>query len=343
MGGALLVIVALRVAAPVVLKDAVNRRLGKVPGYTGRVEDIDLGILRGAYRLRQIAIFKREGTTDVPFFSAEDIDFSLAWGELFHGRLVSEIYLDKARLQLTKATTPPATAKEEGRRWQEVVKDLFPIDITHLELSRSEVHFIDDTSRPRVDLAIRDLHAVATGLRNRPTPKSGPYPARLSIEGTTLGNGQLNLWINAEPLAAQPHFQLKFDLRGVDLRALNDFLEAYASVDVSSGTFQAYAEMTAEGGRFEGYVKPFAEHIEFKNLEDRTKGPLRRLWESFVSGLTAIVKNKERDQVGTRIPFSGEFGRTEVGLWATIVNLVRHGFVRPLSEKRDDAPPAPSP
>jgi hypothetical protein len=41
-----------------------------------------------------------------------------------------------------------------------------------------------------------------------------------------------------------------------------------------------------------------------------------------------LVKNKSRDQVGTRIPFEGRFGDPQVGLWATISNLFRHGFIR---------------
>ena len=39
------------------------------------------------------------------------------------------------------------------------------------------------------------------------------------------------------------------------------------------------------------------------------------------------MKNKSRDQVGTRIPFQGRFGDPQVGLWTTITNLFRHGFV----------------
>ena len=40
------------------------------------------------------------------------------------------------------------------------------------------------------------------------------------------------------------------------------------------------------------------------------------------------MKNKARDQVGTRIPFQGRFGDSQVGLLTTIQNLFRHGFIR---------------
>ncbi len=55
---------------------------------------------------------------------------------------------------------------------------------------------------------------------------------------------------------------------------------------------------------------------------------LTRIWGKAVQGLAWLVKNKERDQLATRIPFQGRFGDPEVGLFTTIANLFRHGFVR---------------
>jgi hypothetical protein len=58
------------------------------------------------------------------------------------------------------------------------------------------------------------------------------------------------------------------------------------------------------------------------------------------------VKNKPRDQVATRIPFQGEFGDSQVGLWATVRNLFRHGFVRafnPVVEGSVDPDKVPPP
>jgi hypothetical protein len=58
-----------------------------------------------------------------------------------------------------------------------------------------------------------------------------------------------------------------------------------------------------------------------------------------VSGVSSVVKNDDRDQVATRVPFSGNFEKTKVGVWSTIMHLVRHGFGQPLPEGRDDQPP----
>jgi hypothetical protein len=221
--------------------------------------------------------------------------------------------------------------KDVDRRWQEVVQDIFPLEITHLEVINGTVRYQDLTKAPHVDLFIKGMHARATGLRNRPGERGKDFPAEISVDGETLGRGRLKLVVQANPLAQQPHFELKAQLDGVNLPDLNESLKAYANVDVGRGVFRMAAEMAGKDGGFQGYVKPFFEDLDFNNLADRNKGVLTRIWENVVAGLAWLVKNKPRDQVGTRIPFEGRFGDPKVGLWATITNLFRHGFVRAFS------------
>jgi len=134
--------------------------------------------------------------------------------------------------------------------------------------------------------------------------------------------------LNAEPLAAQPHFHLSMNLDNVNLPALNETLMAYAGVDVGRGTFRMAAEMAGHEGGFQGYVKPFFENLDFKNVADKDKGLGSRIWEHLVQVFSWVVKNKARDQVGTRIPFEGRFGDPKVGFWVTVRNLFHHGFIR---------------
>jgi hypothetical protein len=75
-------------------------------------------------------------------------------------------------------------------------------------------------------------------------------------------------------------------------------------------------------------VKPFFENLDFHNIEDKEKGIGARIWERVVAAGAWLVKDKQRNQVATRIPFEGKFGDAKLGLLATITNLFRHGFVR---------------
>jgi hypothetical protein len=321
---------AARLAMPPVVRSQVNKRLQSIPGYVGQVDDIDIHLWRGAYSLGGVSIYKQTGEVREPFVLVRHIDFSIAWRELFHGKIVSDIAVEDGNLSFVQGATEQTSQTDADRRWQAVIKDIFPIDITHFELTNGSVRYQDKTKTPNVDVFINKLHVVATGLRNRPGEgdASGEFPAEITLEGETLGGGRVQGLINADPLAAQPHFHLSANVDGVNLPDLNESLKAIANVDVGKGTFRMAAEMAGKDGGFQGYVKPFFEDLDFRNLEDKNKGVATRLWEKVVSGLAWLVKNKARDQVGTRIPFEGRFGDPQVGVWATVVNLFRHGFVR---------------
>lgn len=330
--GVVLALIA-RLSAGWMIENSVNRRLAQIPGYTGHVGTIYLHLWRGAYSIHDIEIKKKNGRIAEPYFSAQSIDFSVAWRELIHGRIVSKIYMDEARINLVHGAQAATSQTEVDRRWQDVIHDLFPIDITNLEIWNGTLHYADRTSTPPADIWIRNMHAVATGLQNRPAETGDEFPAKINVEGTTFGHGRLKMFVKTEPLAAQPHFYLSLALEDVAMPALNNLLLAYANVEVTAGNFRAFVEVAARGGRFEGYVKPFFEHLKFTAKGEGEKSGLgHKIWANIVAALDHVVKNKPRDQLGMRIPFQGEYGHAKASVWSTIVTMVQHGFIKALPQ-----------
>jgi hypothetical protein len=324
-----IVLVAARIALPLVVRRMMNDRLERIPGYTGHVEDVSLHLWRGAYSLHGFSILREDGRVEEPFFRAKGIDIAIAWRDVWRGRFVSNIKVDEGQIHFVKGASEEESQTDLDRRWQDVIQDLFPIDITHLEITDGLLRYINRTREPKVDLFVTHMRVSATGLRNRAEEAAdGEFPARIIIEGESLGGGRLLLLLNAEPLAAEPHFHLTLELDNVNLPALNESLRAYANVDVGRGTFRLVGEMAGRDGGFQGYVKPFFEDLDFRNIEDKEKGVGALVWERFVAVFTWVVKDKSRDQLATRIPFEGKFGDAKVGLLATIANLFRHGFIR---------------
>lgn len=350
-----LVLLGVRLALPVGLEWAVNRRLAAVPGYTGEVRDIDVALFRGAYQLKGLRLIKTEGNTlDEPLIQAKEIDFSIAWRELFHGYLLGEIHAEEIGITLVQGTsaTDTQTPSPVERRWQEVINDLFPIEITHLTVVRGELRFFNDTGDLPYDIRLRDVTLEAADLRNRSRPDDS-LPATLRISATTDAGGQVDLEARGEPLADQPHFDLNLAVQHVALPKLNDFLRTYANVDVRAGSLSVYGELAASNGHFEGYIKPFLNEVDFTDTETQNKPLTSELWEAIVSGLAFIFKNHSRDQLGTRVPIRGEFNEVDVSTLATIGNTVRHAFIQAFSERIDhtvgegdqpiDPPPLDSP
>jgi hypothetical protein len=322
------------VALPWALEVAVNQRLAQVPGYTGRVTYLDVSLLRGAYQLEGVELNKREGEVEIPLLRAEEIDFSIAWSLLLRGRILSEIYVTDAKLTFVQGKSQATTQTPTDARWQDVIEDLFPIEITRFEIIDSEIRLLNKADELPYDIRLRDLNMVTMGLRNR-AAEATELPASLALEANTDGEGRLYITGVADLLAAQPRFDLDLELRGVDLPRLNDFLRTHAGVDVSEGTISVFAEIGAADGRFEGYVKPFLENVDFSDYPTQEKPVLDSLWEAGVSFLATVFKNHARDQLGTRLPFSGELGDTHVDTLRTLAGIVRHAFIQAFNERLD--------
>lgn len=101
---------------------------------------------------------------------------------------------------------------------------------------------------------------------------------------------------------------------------------------MSKGRFELFGQLAAGGGHYEGYVKPFLDQIDFKDYPNQDASIGKRLWETMVSAVVNLLKNKQRNQFATRIPFSGDAGKMDVGTFTAIANAVHHGFVKALYE-----------
>jgi len=339
-------LIAGRIALPSLVQSQVNRSLNRIQGFVGHVDGIHMAIWRGAYVLRGVRILKKQGSETDPFFSARSIEFSIAGRELIHGKFVGDIVIDDGRVNFLKAATPESSQLNVDRGWRDVVRSIFPIDIMRLEIKNGRIHYLDRTAKPVVDVYVENLQFVATGLRNRPSTKAEEFPAHFKLTGDSIGEGKLSVSADGDPLAADPHFEVHGQIENVSLPALNPFLKAYAGVQMNAGSFKLYGEMAARDGRFDGYVKPFFIHVKFTDITQFDAPLPQKVWQALASGLVLLFKNKPEDELATRIPFSGETGRTQVGMWKTVTSMLHNGFIHALpaalehTVKSGDVPPA---
>ncbi len=322
-------VAAARLCAPFLLRSAINRRLNEIPNYQGHVDSVSLSLWRGAYVMSGFRITKDNGRVPEPFVAADNIDFSVYWRDLLHGRFVSQIYIRNIQLNFHRGRSDEDSQLNADKRWQDVIHDLFPIDITFLDIKGGVLRFVDTTKTPKVDVEIRDLSIRAIGLRNRVGDGNEAYPAKVEVAGITMGGGDMRLYAKLEPLADKPHFEINLELKKMVLPSLNDFLHAYAGVTVSQGRFELFSQMAMKDGHYEGYVKPFFDDLHVEDSADKPLG--ERIWSKMVAAFAEFAKNSKTKQVATRIPFSGDNGALDIHTWKTIENALRHGFVKALS------------
>lgn len=330
-----LLLLGVRIALPYGIKSYVNRQLDKAPGYRGRIDDVDVHVWRGAYRIHEVRIQKVAKNVPVPLFEARAVDLSLQWRELFHGALVGEIEMEEPKINFVDGPNPEQRQSGREQDWSKTLESLFPFRLNRVEIRNGAVHFQNLHSKPQVDIAITQLSASATNLTNTRDLKE-PLPAGVRAKGSFPGGGLLDLQLKLNPLAKTPTFELNAQLTNVTLVSLNDFLRAYGKFDVERGIFALYTSVAAKDGAYEGYAKVFFENLDvFAWEKERKKNALEVFWQAIVGGLTTIFKNHSEDSLATKIPITGTYEGTSVGIWSSISSLLRHAFIRALVPKLD--------
>jgi len=323
-------LVVFRAFLPSIVTGHVNRILGSIPGYSGRIDDVDIALIRGAYVIQGVRLDKLNGKVPVPFFSAKNVDLSIEWSALFNGSLVGEVEFVKPTVNFVQGKDEQGSQDGGEADFAEKVKDLFPLKINRFDITDGEVHFRNFHTSPRVDIYLDSLFIHATNLTNS-KKVAKTLVASIDASAKAMETGVLKAHLDIDPYTRYPTFNLDCQLEKLSLRQLNEFFRAYASVDVESGTFQMYAELAAADGRFRGYVKPLFKDMRILDIKKDSDNPLEVLWESLVEAVTNVLTNEPKEQLGTTIPFSGRVDDPDAGILVTIGGLLKNAFIRALA------------
>ena len=318
-----------RIILPYVVLHYANKTLASMNGYFGHVNDIDLSIYRGAYIIKDFYIDKVDSSTQqrVPFISSQLIDLSIEWKSLFHGRLVGELEFTNPVMRFTKDKVEPAAIQKDTNDFRKVLKKSMPLKINRFEVFNGKIQYIDSTSTPKVNIAMTGTHILAQNLSS--VQDTALLPATV-IASADVYKGKLDFKMKMNPLADKPTFDMNAELKNTNLPELNDFFKAYANFDVHAGTFGLYTEVASKDGKFVGYVKPVIKGLKVAGPEDRHDSFFNKFYEALVGTAGAILKNPEEKQVATKVPIKGEYGKTTIGTWYAIIDVLRNAFIQAL-------------
>jgi hypothetical protein len=303
LGSLLVLLIGLRIALPYILLRVVNRELTQIEGYSGHVDDIDVALIRGAYTLKNTKLDKVGGKVPVPFFSAPVIDLSLEWGALFHGAIDGKIRAEHPILNFVKGPSEATSQTKIDSSWVDVVKKLMPLKINRLEINEGEIHYRDFYSNPKVDIFTKRVHILAENLSNAKHNKE-IMPSTAEASAQVYG-GQATLHMKLNVLSKIPVFEAKAELVSLDITNLNDFLQAYAKLDVKSGHISIYMEAATKDNVVRGYTKPIIKDLKVVNWEKDKDHPLKLAWEAVVGSVAWVFKNHGKDQLATKVEFEG--------------------------------------
>jgi len=329
-----LLLIIFRLLLPSIVLKYVNRVLADIDQYHGHVEDIDIALIRGAYVIKDMKIEKTGDNDTIPFFTTPEIDLSVEWKAIFKGSLVGEIVVNKPHLYFVRGKHKGEDIKADTSDFRDVIRDLMPLKVNHFEILDGQIHYIDKSTSPKVDIAMKNIFAGATNLTNV-NDSVKVLPAKLKATGNAYeGTFELNADLNL--LEKKPTFDLNARITDVNMVKMNDLFKAYGNFDVSKGNFGLYTEFAARDGAFKGYVKPLIKDLDIVEFNKEEGKPLQILWETVVASVAEIFKNHRKDQLATKVPIEGKFENPDTNLWTAISYVLRNAFIDALTPTIDN-------
>ena len=330
-------VIAIRAALPYIVKDYVNKRLAALDSYVGHVSDVDVGLYRGAYRIDGIEIQKKGGKQPTPFFDSRQVDFSVEWKSLIHGRLVSEAHFYEPKLNLVEGPTENQSQLGGEEDWHQRLEELFPFHFNTVEVHDATITFRTPGIATEDALTAQHVNGIVTNITNV-VDKKKPTFADFRVTGKVLGGADTYAYGSAQPFNRTSTFDLNFAVEHVKVPQINPWLREYLKADAKRGDFDLYLEVAAANGHYEGYAKPMLRNVQFLSLNDEpVEHPLKGLWNAALQLASKIFENQPRQQVAARVPFHGTIeGTTQTDLLTSIGSVLRNAFVGAFARSIED-------
>lgn len=334
--GVVVLLIVVRLILPYVVLQYANKTLANMKGYYGHIENIQLSIYRGAYILNHMYLDKTDSSSkkQTPFIRSRTIALAVEWRALFHGSIVGKLDFDSTELVFTKDKVELGDVRKDTIGFRQLLKKFMPLKVNRFEVSNGTIRYIDNGSKPKVDVSLQHTHILASNLSNATNDKV-ELPTTVSANSLVY-EGTLNFNMKLNALAVNPTFELNAEMKNTNLVLLNDFLEAYGKFDVNRGKFGLFTEMAAKNGKFVGYVKPEITDLKVTGPEDRKDTFFHKIWESLIGATGVVLKNQQKDQVATKIRMEGNFNNPHTNTLDAVWELLRNAFVQALTPSIDN-------
>ena len=324
-------LIIVRICLPFIVKKYVNRTLSQIPDYYGQVEDIDIALYRGAYKIHGLYLNKKNANSSVKFLDFPETDISIEWRAILRGKVVAEIYMSEPAIIYVREDmeSDDRTTEED---WTKALTDLVPIDINHLEIENGKIAFVEIAANPSIDLQLNQFKFLATNLRNV-IAKEGSLPSEIVGEAQSIGNGTMTIDGSINLLKEVPDMDIAVSLKNAKLSALNDLTSHYGNIDFEEGNLELFSEIAIADSFLKGYFKLLLNDTEFVGNEDEK---FEELWEGFAAFFLYLFKNRDTKKFGVKAPVEGNLSDIDTSVYCAIVSIFKNAFIQAFKAEIDD-------
>ncbi|WLH91910.1 DUF748 domain-containing protein [Pseudomonas sp. FP453] len=345
VAGLVVLLVALDLALPYLVRNYLNDKLADMGDYRGQVSDVDVALWRGAYKINGLEIIKVDGKVPVPLLKAPLIDLSVSWPALWADHaVVAKVRFIRPEVNFVDGgANKQASQTGKGTDWRAQLSKLAPITLDEVRIEDGKIAFHNFSSKPPVNINATEVNASFYNLTNIVDVK-GKRDAR--FEGKALLQGQAPLEASAtfDPLSNFENFEFRFRAKDLQLKRMNAFASAYGKFDFKAGTGDVVIEAQAEKGQLTGYIKPLLRDVEVfdwqQDVENKDKNIFRSIWEAVVGASETVLKNQQKNQFATRVELSGSVHQQDVSAFGAFLAILRNGFIQAFNARYEQPKPS---
>lgn len=342
--GLVVLLIALHIALPYLVRDYLNDKLADMGDYRGQVTDVDLALWRGAYTINGLKIVKVDGKVPVPFVNAPVIELAVSWHSLWYDRaVVAEVEFFNPEVNFVDGGANKQNSQTgQGTNWREQLGKLAPITLNEVRINDGKITFRNFNSKPPVNMNATQINASIFNLTNV-VDTEGKRDARFEGKALLLGHAPLEATATFDPLSDFEDFDFRLRAKGIELKRMNDFASAYGKFDFNAGHGDVVIEAEANNAQLKGYIKPLLRDVDVFNwqqdVENKNKGLFRSVWEALVGGTETVLKNQQKNQFATRVELSGNVHQQDVNAFEAFLQILRNGFVQAFNARYERPKP----
>ncbi|MBN8555394.1 MAG: YihY/virulence factor BrkB family protein [Deltaproteobacteria bacterium] len=339
-------ILCLRFLAPEIIRYEINKDLQKSKSWKGYINDLRLGVFAGVVEIREAEFTEKEINV---YVKRSQVD--LSWWSLLKRELRFDILLaDISVLVRTERQAPSTKTPSEKPTWREIkeeIKTAWPVYIDRLEVKNFNLELKDQEENAFPPFRLEGVRLIAENIWNDLEKQEGA--SNIHFEGVTSGDGKLEGQMRMSAFSPSPNFKGQLKIKSLDLRAFNSFFREKANFDLQSGKLDIVSEFASRDWVLDGYFKPMISDLKFLDLSKKSekKSFWRMVWEGMLQMFAAILKNKNTEEVASKIRFSGRLDNPSTRPWSAVTSILRNAFVESLGAGFDRdlkvAPKFPAP
>jgi hypothetical protein len=200
--------------------------------------------------------------------------------------------------------------------------------VAHGKVLHSELGFVNRSTEPDYRVFGDDVNVEVDNFSTSLADLSGGE-AVIKLTGRFMGSGRTVMTGTFRPEKPSPDFDLDVQIVKTEMKSFNNVLRAYTDMDLSKGHMSIFSEISIKNGRVNGYVKPIFKDVEvFDPNQDADKAWTKKVYETVIEGVVALLKNEERQQVAAETDVSGPIPSPRASTWQIVGTLIQNAFFK---------------